>query len=288
MTKLGVITDGISRDFEHALKALVAAGLEYAELQFVWDKEVGDLSGAEIAKVKQLMDVHGVRASSVSRYLFGRLSVLDTAVGDPAHQREMEALKRCIATAQTIGAPLVRVQSFRKEMILFGGGGFEAWIPTLHAWDKLVALLAPAVALAESEGITLVVETANSGMVNSAYLARKLVDAHQSPHLRVLWDPGNGLYCNESAVPEGLESLAGGYIGHVHVKDQRVSIRAATIESCRLGDGQMAPMLKPLAEGLKREGYEGVISFESVYRPEGGLFEDGFRASVGLFKELFG
>jgi sugar phosphate isomerase/epimerase len=200
----------------------------------------------------------------------------------------MEALKRCIDTARTVGAPLVRVQSFRKEMILFGGGGFEAWIPTLHAWDKLVDLLAPAVALAKSEGITLVVETANSGMVNSAYLARKLVDAYQSPCMRVLWDPGNGLYCNESAVPEGFESLTGGYIGHVHMKDQRVSIRAAMIESCRLGDGQMAPMLRPLADCLKRDGYDGVISLESVYRPERGSFEDGFCASVGLFKELFG
>ena len=28
------------------------------------------------------------------------------------------------------------------------------------------------------------------------------------------------------------------------------------------------------------------ISLESVYRPPGGTFEDGFRASVGVLKEL--
>ena len=33
--KIGVITDGISRDFEHALKVMDEFGLEYAELQFV-------------------------------------------------------------------------------------------------------------------------------------------------------------------------------------------------------------------------------------------------------------
>ena len=31
----------------------------------------------------------------------------------------------------------------------------------------------------------------------------------------------------------------------------------------------------------------GVISLESVYRPDGGTYEDGFRASVGRFTELF-
>jgi len=33
--KLGVITDGIDRDLEHALKVMNETGLEYAELQFV-------------------------------------------------------------------------------------------------------------------------------------------------------------------------------------------------------------------------------------------------------------
>jgi len=31
-----------------------------------------------------------------------------------------------------------------------------------------------------------------------------------------------------------------------------------------------------------------VISLESVYHPDGGTYEDGFRASVGKFKEIFG
>ena len=35
--KTGVITDGISRDFEYALNVMEEFGLEYAELQFVWD-----------------------------------------------------------------------------------------------------------------------------------------------------------------------------------------------------------------------------------------------------------
>ena len=50
----------------------------------------------------------------------------------------------------------------------------------------------------------------------------------------------------------------------------------------------MAPYLEPLAADLKKDGYDGIISLESVYRPDGGDFEAGFKASVGEFKRLFG
>ena len=49
----------------------------------------------------------------------------------------------------------------------------------------------------------------------------------------------------------------------------------------------MAPYLEPLANEMKLNNYNGYISLESVYRPEGGSFEDGYRASLPKFKELF-
>ena len=51
---------------------------------------------------------------------------------------------------------------------------------------------------------------------------------------------------------------------------------------------QMGQYFEPLAAALKRDRYSGGISLESVYRPEGGDFEAGFRASVEKFKQLFG
>lgn len=50
----------------------------------------------------------------------------------------------------------------------------------------------------------------------------------------------------------------------------------------------MAPYLEDLAAGFIEENSSGVISLESVYHPDGGSYEDGFRASVGKFKEIFG
>ena len=52
MFKLGIITDGISRNFEYALDTMVETGLEYVELQYLWEKQVGDLTSADVERVK--------------------------------------------------------------------------------------------------------------------------------------------------------------------------------------------------------------------------------------------
>ena len=62
----------------------------------------------------------------------------------------------------------------------------------------------------------------------------------------------------------------------------------ATLEVRPMGEGQLAPLFKPLAEALRADNYGGVISFESVYHPGNGDFEAGFRQNISLFKELFG
>jgi sugar phosphate isomerase/epimerase len=288
MTKLGVITDGISRDFEHALQVMTEAGLEYAELQFLWEKEVGDLNDDEMARATGLVGKYGVKVSCISRHNFAGMSVGDTEAGDANHQKHMDATKRCIDMAKAFGARLVRIMSFRKEMILFGCNGAEVWNANNTAWAKLLELLRPVVTLAAEEGVTLVVETGNNAMITSASLGHKLVDELGSEHLKILWDPANSLYCNERAFPDGYAALRGGYLGHVHIKDSNVDIPNASVEQCALGNGQMAAFVENIARGLKEDDYAGVVSLESVYHPTDGTFEDGFHASIDRFKKIFG
>ena len=57
---------------------------------------------------------------------------------------------------------------------------------------------------------------------------------------------------------------------------------------CPLGEGDAAPYLEDIATALKRDNYQGIISYESVYRPDGGTFEDGFRTCIPAFKKIFG
>jgi len=287
MAKLGVITDGISRDLEHALDVMNEFGLTHAELQFLWGKEVGDLSTAEVTKVKDLVSAHGVSVSCISRHIFAGLLIGDLEKDSPTYLAHVDALRRCIDMAKALDCSLVRVMSFRKEMILFGSHGADVWNVSKGAWDKLVSLMELPVQIAEDEGMTLAVETGNNALITTAYLGRRLIDDLGTSRLKVIWDPCNSLYSKEPAFPDGYEVLKGGYLGQVHLKDALIDIPKATVDCTALGEGHMAPHLEAIAEALKADNYDGAISLESVYRPDGGSFEDGFRASVSTLKRLF-
>ncbi|MBL6609156.1 MAG: sugar phosphate isomerase/epimerase [Rhodobacteraceae bacterium] len=286
--KLGVICDGISRDLTHAIDVMDEFDLTYAELQFVGDKEVGDHSAAEIAEIDQLLRGRGKPVSCLSRHIFAGTTSANRP-GDALHQKHMDALKRVIDMAHILEAPLVRIMTQKKEQILWGRNGAEKWNVAHGAWDTMAPMIAPAVDLAKAEGVTLVVETGNGTMVNSNYTARKLIDELDAKDtLKVLWDPGNNCWCHEQAFPDGYEALKGGYLGHVHIKDVLVDTPRATLEVRKMGTGQLGPMFQPMADAMRADHYDGVISFESVFHPGNGDFEDGFRQCIGLFKEIFG
>ena len=282
MFKLGTITDGISRDFEYALDTMVETGLEYVELQYLWEKQVGDLTDADIERVKGLINDRDLKVSCISHHNLSALPV-DTAVDAPAYRSHIETLQRCIDVAQALGTNLVRIFSFRKEMVLFGAEP----IISEDAWTTLLNRLEEPLRIADAAGITLGIETAISGNVTSAYLARKLIDELDVPHLKVLWDPCSSLYCTEVPYPDGYNMIRDA-LAHVHLKDGVVNLPAATFDFCAMRQGQMDPYYNDIVGALKRDGYDGAISLESVYTPEGGTREDGFRESLPVFMELMG
>ncbi|WP_299685166.1 sugar phosphate isomerase/epimerase family protein [uncultured Tateyamaria sp.] len=286
--KLGVICDGISRNLDHAIDVMDEFYLTYAELQFVWDHEVGDHSREDIQRMDERLRGRGKHVSCLSRHIFAGMTS-DNRPGDALHTQHMDALKRVIDMAHVVGSPLVRIMTQKKEQILWGSHGAEKWNVAHGAWDTVAPMIAPAVELARAEGVKLVVETGNGTMVNSNYTARKLIDTLDAKDvLKVLWDPANNCWCHELAYPDGYAEVKDGYLGHVHIKDVQVDTPRATLEVREMGKGQLGPLFQPIADAMRADGYDGVISFESVYHPGNGDFEAGFRASVGTFKSIFG
>jgi sugar phosphate isomerase/epimerase len=77
-------------------------------------------------------------------------------------------------------------------------------------------------------------------------------------------------------------------LGHFHIKDVQVDTPRSTLEVREMGTGQLAPLFAPMAKALRADHYDGVVSFVNVYHPGNDDFEAGFRASIGLFKQIFG
>ena len=284
--KLGVITDGISQDPRTACRALAEHRIEYAELQFVLGKEVGEHSGEEVAQIKAALHEHGLRVACISRHNFNGIP-WDTPLDDELIARHRAGLERCFALAAELGSPLVRVMSCRKEMILFGDQGAENWVVKNGAWQAQVRIMEIAVRMAERAGTDLVAETENGGMITSCFLASRLIGELGSSRLGILWDPANSLYCTEEPFPTGYER-GRSHIRHIHVKDVRVDIPRATVQFRALGTGQLAPYLVDIAAALRRDGYPGVVSLEANYQPTGGAPASGFAASVEHFRRVFG
>ena len=285
--KLGVICDGISRDLAHTVDVMDEFDLEYAELQFVGDKEVGDHTASEIRDIDTLLRARGKPVSCLSRHIFAGMRG-DDKPGGPLHIIHLDALKRVIEMAHIVGSPLVRIMTPKKEQILWGHNGAEQWNVAKGAWDSMLPIIAPAVDVARAGNITLVVETGNGTMVNSNYTGRKLIDDLDAKDvLKLLWDPANNCWCHETAYPDGYDEVKDGYLGHIHIKDVQVDTPRATLEVRPMGKGQLADQFQPMAKALKADGYDGVISFESVYHPGNGDFEAGFRQNIEIFKAIY-
>jgi sugar phosphate isomerase/epimerase len=119
--KLGVITDGISRDLGHAIDVMDEFDLMYAELQFVGETEVGDHSAAEIREIDTLLRDRGKPVSCLSRHIFAGTTTANRP-GDALHTQHMDALKRVIDMAHIVGSPLVRIMTQKKERRTWGMG----------------------------------------------------------------------------------------------------------------------------------------------------------------------
>ena len=122
--KLGLICDGVSRDLAHAVKVMDEFDLEYAELQFVGEKEVGDHSTKEISEIKYLLEKHGKPVSCLSRHIFAGMTTANRP-GDELHTKHLDALKRVMEMAHKLQSPLVRIMTQKKEQILWGRNGAE-------------------------------------------------------------------------------------------------------------------------------------------------------------------
>lgn len=283
--RLGAITDGISQDPQVACRELARHGIEYAELQYVFGKEVGEHSADEVAAIKRALSEHGIKVACITRHNFNGIP-WDTPLDDELIVRHRAGLERSFALATELASPLVRVMSCRKEMILFGDQGAENWGVRNGAWQAQVRIMEVAVRLAERAEIDLVTETENGGMITSNFLAAKLIEELDSPRLGILWDPTNSLYCTEEPFPTGYE-CGRRYIRHIHIKDAQIDIPRATVQFRALGTGDLAPYLVDIAAALRRDRYDGVISLEANYHPPGGAPGSGFAASVDHFRRVF-
>ena len=256
--RLSVITDEIDPSLDRALDVCEELGIDAVELRLA---RPGCRSSTSAPTTFEASGRSSTGADSTS-----------AAIASPfmkcgRGEQQDAVLSATLQAAEMLGAPIVRAFAYWRE------ADARAALPdagrALHA----------AAERAHAAGVTLALENEHECNVATSAEAWAALEAAASPHLRLIWDPGNAAMLDPSAFTGlgGLEDIRE-RVAHVHVKDV-----TASQEWTRIGDGivDFAALLRYLDE----TGYDGYLSFETHYQRDGSG-ELATRDCVAALREL--
>ena len=274
--KLGAISDGISEDFEVALKILKSYGLGWVEIRNVWGIYNTEASPAQIRRIKELLGKHEINVAAVDTALFKctlpgtRIIVQEKDIYPYAKQ--MDLLKRAMDRAHAWGTDKLR--------------GFTFWRVADYAAieGQVVEEMEKAAELARQGGMRLVIENEGSCNVGTARELARLLNRLKAVNVGANWDVGNGYWYGEVSFPDGYALLDPKRIWHVHVNGVACE---AGFEKCRetfadLGQIDLAGQLR----ALLRDGYQETISLECEFEAPGMSHEQTTRRSIEGFLKV--
>jgi len=278
LNRLGVLTDEVSDRFEEALDWAKEQGLKHVEVRVVNGANAASLTDEQAAEIRREVEVRGLFVSAVASPLFKCALDPDRPVasGDTFGQAEetVEAhfakLDRMIQLANALGTTRIRVFSFWREAD-----------PQAHL-SEIVRHLKEAARIAQQAGVQLLLENEPSCNGGFAEEVGTIVAAVDSPALRGLWDPGNEAYGGREAYPAGYACMKD-RLSHVHLKDAYMQADG-TPRCVPLGSGSV-PVISQL-RALLADGYTGLFTIETHYRPEGGSRMTGTRMSLDALRAM--
>ena len=259
--RIAVINDEISQDFDHVCSVVSREfGLQWIELRSMWGKNTMDLSDAEIAEAKKILSKYQLQVTDIASPLFktdwpgaprspyGSKGDMHGAV-EIAFKHQDEVLERSIALARQFNTGKVRCFDFWR---LDDPAPFRAAID-----EKLRS----AAEIAGKQKIELVLENEFECNTATGREAARTLNAIQTPHLSLNWDPGNAVMRGElDAFPAGWEALPKNRIHHCHVKSA-IKNADGKIEWAPVGAGYVDWTAQFRA--LRQIGYHDAVSLET-------------------------
>ena len=282
--KIGVISDEISEDFDHACYVISKQfGLHWVELREIWGKNLQTVSDDEIARAQKILTKYDLQVTDISSPLYkvdwpgaphsqyGSKEDLHGA-NETTFTQQQEVLERSISLAKQFKTNKVRC--------------FDFWrIDDVKPYRKAInAKLQEAAEFAAKQDVLLVLE--NEFECNTATgreAAATLADI-PSRNLALNWDPGNAVMRDElDAYPGGWDALPKDRIHHCHVKN---AVKDAT------GKIVWSPVVVGYIDwpaqfkALKAIDYSNAVNLETHWRGAGTPEASSIRSWEGMKKNL--
>jgi sugar phosphate isomerase/epimerase len=268
---IGAITDEFSLDIEVALDAMAKLGMTIAELRLIGDRNIIDLSDAEIRRIREQVEARGMRVLSIASPVL-KCVLPDAPPLDERFQQDVfgsaytiadqpRLAQRAMEIAELTGAKFIRV--------------FSYWRTTApeQCHDRIVSALRGLAEKAGARGLIIGLENEHACNVATGAEAGRILAALDHPALKSIWDPANAFMLGEKPFPDGYSKLPAARVAHVHAKDCVMDGQTATWGPL----GEMDVDWRGQIAALKRDGYAGAISLETHWRgPDG----DRLNASI--------
>ncbi len=259
MPRLGVITDEITDDFDHALAVCAELGIHEIELRSLWGASIVDHDEATLERIADAIEKGGFSVVAIASP-FLKCAINDDAasVGNTHSAREASrdeqwaVLDRSLAVADRLNAPIVRTFSF-----------WRVEDPD-SVRDEIVEVLTEATARVSAAGKLLGLENEYACNVATGVESAWVLERIPDRTLGLIWDPGNEAALGSEPFPDGYNAVRD-RIHHVHLKDAASYMHNAAFTT--IGEGVIP--YEDQFRALVADGYDGVLSIETHFKIEG-------------------
>lgn len=282
--KVGVISDEISQDFDHACSVIANDfGLHFVELREMWGKNLQVSSDDEIARAQKILAKYSLQVTDIGSPLF--------KVDFPGAPRSQYGSKRDLHGAEeTTFAKqdeiLERSISLAKQFKTNKVRCFDFWrLDDVKPYRAAInAKLEEAANKAARQNVLLVLENEFACNTATGREAGATLAAIQNRNIALNWDPGNAVMRGEfDAYPNGWNAIPKGRIHHCHVKNAVKDATGKIVWSpVDIGYVDWAAQFRALAAA----GYRDATNLETHWRGAGTPEASTRRSWEGMKKAL--
>jgi len=240
MAKLSAFADEAAHDFLAQVEFLTKEKIGYIELRLVNQKNIMDLTRAELSQTREMIRDYGLKVSAIGSPI-GKIRI------DEPFEPHLDRFKHAMELAEYFETGLIRVFSY------YPPEGKNITKFRSEVMDRMAAKAE----LLERSGLIMVHENESDIYGATAERCVDIVETINSDKLRLAYDGGNfvyGISCLNNV--ETCWPLMKRYVEHVHIKDRKRQENLGCIP------GQGAAQIKELFAELSDMNYQGCVTME--------------------------
>jgi sugar phosphate isomerase/epimerase len=241
MAKLSAFADEVTENFLAQVEYLAGEKVGHIEPRFINKKNIMDLSKGEMDEARTMIRDHGLKVSAIGSPI-GKVKL------DEPFEPHLDKFKHAVDLALFFETPFIRMFSYYAPE----GKDINEYR------EQVLERMAAKVEVLAGADVTMVHENEADIYGHTAANCVDLIEAIDSPKLRLVYDPANFVWGEK--MTDNVEvcwPVMKPYVVHIHIKDWKLD--AADVGSIPgEGDGQIKELLTELAA----INYDGCMTME--------------------------